>query len=64
MQRQNNLIVSRPNYYEFSTKSLTSLEPKICNCLPVNTKSDEKKFIETWDGEMCKWQMCTYNTNH
>ena len=40
-QHQNNLIVPRPNYYEFGTKSLTSLGPKIWNSLPVHIKSAE-----------------------
>ena len=68
MQYQNNLIVPRPNYYESGTKSLTSLGPKIWNSLPVNITSAEafeifKKFIKTWDGEMCKCRVCTYK-NH
>ena len=68
MQHQNNLIVPRPNYYEFGTKSLTFLGPKIWNSLPVNSKSAEmfevfKKLIKTWDEEMCKCRMSTYK-NH
>ena len=68
-QHQNNLIVPRPNYYEFGTESFTSLEPKIWNSLPVNIKSADmfevfKKYIKTWDREMCKCRMCTYNKNH
>ena len=60
----------RPNYYEFGTKSLASLEPKIWNSRPVDIKSAEtfevfKKLIKTWDGEMCRTcRMCTYNKNH
>ena len=68
MQHQNNLIVSRLNYYEFGTKNLTSLVPKIWNSLPVNIKSAEtfevlKKLIKTWDREMSKCRICTYK-NH
>ena len=68
MQHQNNLIVPRPNYYEFGTKSLTFFVPKIWNSLPVNSKSAEtfevfKKLIKTWDEEMCKCRMGTYK-NH
>ena len=68
MQHPNNLIVSRPNYYEFGTKSLTSSRTKIWNSLPVNIKPAEtfevfKKLIKTWDGEMCKCRMGTYK-NH
>ena len=68
-QYQNNLIEPRPNYYEFGTKSLASLQPKIWNSLPVDIKSAEtfevfKKLIKTWDGEMCKCRMFTYNKNH
>ena len=68
-QHQNNLIVPRPNYYEFGTESFTSLGPKIWNSLPVNIKSADmfevfKKYIKTWDREMCKCRMCTYNKNH
>ena len=68
-QYQNNLIEPRPNYYEFGTTSLASLKPKIWNSLPVDIKSAEtfevfKKLIKTWDGEMCKCRMFTYNKNH
>ena len=68
MQRLNNLIVPRPNYYEFGSKSLTSLGPKLWNSLPVNIKSAEtfqvfEKLIKTWGGEMCKCRMCAYK-NH
>ena len=40
-QHQNNLIVPRPNYYEFGAKSLASLGSKIRNPLPVNFTSVE-----------------------
>ena len=68
-QHQNNLIVPRPNYYEFGTESFTSLGSKIWNSLPVNIKSAEmfevfKKYIKTCEREMCKCRMCTYNKNH
>ena len=68
MQHQNKLIVPQPNYYEFDTKSLTSLGPKIWNSPLVNIKSVEtfevfKKLIKTWDREMCNCRMCTYK-NH
>ena len=68
-QHQNNLIVPRPNYYELGTKSLFSLGSEIWNSLPVNIKSAEtfevfKRLIKTWEGEMCKCRMCTYNKNH
>ena len=41
MQHRNNLIVPRLNYYEFGTKSLTSVGPKIWNSLPVNIKTSK-----------------------
>ena len=68
-QHQYNLAVPRPNYYEFGTKCLTSLRPKVCNSLPVHIKSAEifevfKKIIKTWDGEMCKCRIGTYDKNH
>ena len=52
MQPQNNFIVPQSSYYEFGTKSLTSLGPKIWNSLSVNIKSAEtfevfKKLIKT-----------------
>ena len=67
-QHQNNLIVLRPNYYEFGTKCLISLGPKIWDSLPVNITSAEmsevfKKLIKIWNREMCKCRMCTYK-NH
>ena len=57
MQHQNNLIVPRPNYFEFDAKILTSLGSKIWNSLPVNIKSAEtfeglKKLFKTLDGAM------------
>ena len=68
IQHQNKLIVPQPNYYEFGTKSLTSLGQKIWNSLPVDIKSAEpfevfKKLIKTWDEQMCKRHICTYK-NH
>lgn len=66
---QNNLIVLWPNYYEFCTKSLASLEPKTWNSFAVNVKSVEKfkafrKLINTWDREMRNCRLYTYNKKH
>ena len=61
-QHQYNLAVPRPNYYEFGTKCLTSLRPKVFNSLPVHIKSAE--IFETWDGEMCKCRIGTYDKNY
>ena len=68
MQHQNNSIVPQLNYFEFDTKSLNSLGPKIWNSLPVNIKSVEtfevfKKLFKALDRAMCKCCMCTYK-NH
>ena len=56
----------RAQHHVFGTKRLASRGPKICNLHPVNIKSAEtfEKLIKTWDGEMCKCRMCTYNKNH
>ena len=57
-----------PNYYEIGTENLASFERKIWDSLPANIKSAEtfkvfKKLIKTWDGQMRKCRMCTYNKN-
>ena len=66
--RQNDIIVKRINTSRFGTKSLRSLGPKIWNNLPSNIKSETsflkfKKYIKTWLGPKCRYEVCISNVN-
>ena len=62
-QQYLNLKVVRANQMKFDEKSLRALGPQIWNRLPPHIKnagnlSAFKRLIKTWDGLLCKCNLC------
>ena len=61
--RTNDILVKHHNTITYSTKSLKTLGPKICNELPGYIKSESfyttfKEYIDTWFGPKCRCNVC------
>ena len=61
--RPNNILVKHNNTVTYGTKSLKTLDPKICNQLLGDIKSETsftkfKEYIVTWFGPRCKCNVC------
>ena len=61
--RTNDILVKHHNTITYSTKSLKTLGPKICNELPGDIKSETfyttfKEYIDTWFGPKCRCNVC------